>query len=328
MIQTQYFNFYGVGVRLRGRGRAQASLGVVFEAAQKRIQEDFHFFSVLSCVAVIDVQFLPVLSLQKIRLKLPRVFRTRMCTAYGIWGARFCDYGQDLKVFVRFRVGVRKIYIFGEAEDPIAEIALITLLSAVGEELDARGLHRIHALAFERDGKNFLMPLRSGFGKSSIAALMLSDSRYRVFSDEIPLLSKTPRGVEIISFPLRVALLPQVAEKLGLLRSGMRIFKRRIFPEKILLPIPDSRVAGSARAQFLILSAQGRLRLIFEIVLGWGVPQFAEYMIRLDNLPQLAGIALSRLSMALRLLISTQKIDFVLTRSPLENKSKIDILFE
>lgn len=317
MSKKQYFNFYGVGVEIR-------SFGARFDEVQRRLGEDFQFFSSIKLPVKIELHLLELSRLPRIKPLLPRAFRTRMCQAYGFFGTRYCDYGPDLKVISKSAPAPRRIYILGNSDDALAELALITLLSSVGEELDLLGFHRIHGLGFERDGQAWLLPLRSGGGKSSIAALMLGDVRYRLYSDEIPMIKKGT----LFAFPLRVALLPQVALKLKVADPEKRIFRRRIFPEKVLINIPASRVAQPLAPRHLLWVGDTRLGMMISLVLGLGVPQFAEYMLRVDNLLRLFKIALSRLVMATHLMVSARIVAFDLSVDPVENKKRLDSMTE
>jgi hypothetical protein len=313
-------DFHGVSVSIR------AAAG--FESILDDLNEDFAYFSRPSTQgpASIEITLLPHDRAARLRPRLPLAFKTRMCRVYG-WGAtRLCDYGQnagnELRVFSRKsrqNPAGRKFRVIGSDAAGIYEATYIVILSSVGESLDGLGYHRIHALAFARDNGTALLPLRSGGGKSSIAALLLRDERYRLFSDEIPLLKEG----KLYPFPIRIALLPPVAEAIGLDPSVSRCFLRRIFAEKVLLPVPPDRVAAAGKLDLLI-TADSRIQLIWVFFWGLGVPQMAEYMLRLDNTARLMRIAISRLREALLLLNGPARLNLELTADPFANKAKID----
>jgi hypothetical protein len=175
--------------------------------------------------------------------------------------------------------------------------------------LDRKGFHRVHALGVE---PGVLAILPQGGGKSAMAALLCSSGGRRVHSDEIPLIQDG--GVH--PFPLRLALRPQVAE--GLQLTGGRLFKRKIFDDKILFPLPANQTAPAARIQAILIGRlnlsgipkvrrASRLRvfagLMHSLVVGIGVPQMREFMLR--PAPALLAIFFSRLRQAAGLALHT-----------------------
>jgi hypothetical protein len=115
-------------------------------------------------------------------------------------------------------------------------------------------------------------------------------------------------------FPLRLALRPEVADALGL-PADARIFPRLRFPAKRLYPLHPTQVSGPLPVAAVLLGRRGagdpevrplpRVRAFLELAavltLGRGLPQMAELLVRLDAVPALARIALSRLRLAWRL---------------------------
>jgi hypothetical protein len=202
----------------------------------------------------------------------------------------------------------RRFVVFGESVNSVYEVIYIAMLSAVGEELDVLGYHRIHALGFHFEGEASLLPLKSGGGKSSIAALMLGDSRHQIYSDEIPLV----KGRKIYPFPIRIALRPEIAKALGFV--GLRSFERILFEKKQLLEIPNSRVARAMDLNRIFFQSPSlfyaKFMLVWNIVLGSGTPQMAEHMLRLPNVPRLMAIAVRRLVVAVGLIRSCNNTNF------------------
>jgi hypothetical protein len=162
----------------------------------------------------------------------------------------------------------------------------------------------------------------------------------KIFSDEMPLIRK---GV-IYPFPIRMALHPHIATSLGLNPSGSRQFKRKIYPTKALFEIPRDTVAEPSPLRFFFLGTPGRVtqarhlrvfekaKFIIIFVMGLGLPQMAEHMLRADNIVSLGRIAVSRLFTALALLgwgrSQTQAFAFVLTRNARENAQALSAELE
>jgi hypothetical protein len=95
--------------------------------------------------------------------------------------------------------------VFSEDLDLMYEVGYLFLLSQLGEHLDARGLHRIHALGVSIGDHAALVLLPMGGGKSTLAMHLLADSKVKLLSDDSPLVDRN--GV-LQGFPLRIGILP------------------------------------------------------------------------------------------------------------------------
>jgi hypothetical protein len=231
----------------------------------------------------------------------------------GWWGERLCDYGDGTYVRSGFHGGRREFEIvmgLGEVARRFAYEALYSaVLSAVGEELDLRGFHRAHGLGIEMGGKRALLLLPSGGGKSAIAALLCRRPGVRIYSDESPLL----RDSRMFAFPVRGALRPEVARALGIGSEGPgeRIFRRKLFPEKLLYRFDPARVAEPARPDWILVGFKNGMKggairrslfaklaafavLLDSCVVGRGLAQMSEYMVRGDSIWKLPKIAFLR----------------------------------
>jgi hypothetical protein len=322
-------SIYGVGVEILTSRLDMASV-------LENLGKDFEYFRVERPESEI-----------KIRLELkagaidvhaeqpgPRLFKTKMCDVHG-WGKkRFCNYGQGVWVRSMNEMSCRSFTIFGTETDLVYEAAYVALLSAAGEELDRLGFHRLHSVAIQANGANFALFADSGQGKSATAVLMSQESGTKIFSDEMPLIKD---GI-LYPFPIRMALHPSIANSLGLNVSDARQFKRKIYPTKALFEIPRDLVAQPAPLRYFFfgicgspgqftharpLRAREKLKFIFAFVMGLGLPQMAEHMLRTGNVFNLAKIALSRFKTALTLLgwgkISIQSQALILSKNPREN---------
>gem|GEM_PF-944804 len=90
-------------------------------------------------------------------------------------------------------------------KDLLYEAAYLFLLSQIGEFLDSKRLHRLHALAASVNGKAVLVSLPMGGGKSTLAAELLKDPDIKLLSDDSPFLGPDGRAH---AFPLHIGLLP------------------------------------------------------------------------------------------------------------------------
>lgn len=92
------------------------------------------------------------------------------------------------------------------SEDPhlVYEAGYLFLLSQIGEALDARGLHRLHALAMSYKGRAILVLLPTGGGKSTLGNSLLKRKELSILSDDSPFIDR--RG-NALAFPLRIGML-------------------------------------------------------------------------------------------------------------------------
>lgn len=172
----------------------------------------------------------------------------------------------------------------------LKELSYLLILSRAGEELDRRGLHRLHAGALGRRGRALLFCGAQGTGKTTLLLELLKDREYSLLSDDTPLIAGDGTAHP---FAVRVGLgpdSPHLAE-LGELRK----FERRHYAPKRLLdigpagirvspPLPPGGVFLLRRAAAPRISRAGRAaaagELLRSLALGCGTPQLAEYFLR------------------------------------------------
>ena len=197
------------------------------------------------------------------------------------------------------------------------ELAYLLIHSRVGEMLDKEGLHRVHALGFSYRGKAVLALAPMGGGKTTLGMELLRHPGVRIFSDDSPLADSD--GI-LSPLPLRFGVLPS-EESLRWVPNGLkRTFDRRRYGRKILVDygyfkdkistprkvdmifmlkkhdgIPRIRRLGSLRAFFALFTS---------LVVGHGIPQIREYILRPDPLDMflLARNGVDRLKTARSLL--------------------------
>ncbi|MBI5744607.1 MAG: hypothetical protein HY952_08670 [Elusimicrobia bacterium] len=196
-----------------------------------------------------------------------------------------------------------------ESGDPelLKELSYLLILSRVGEKLDGRGLHRIHAGALAHGDKGLLFCGRQGAGKTTLLLELLQDPAFALLSDDTPLVSA---GGDVYPFQVRVGI-GEDSPHLGRFPAARRFTRRHYEPKRLLSPADAGRVAQAPvppSAVFLLRrGAAPRLsrartsaaasELLRSLAAGLGVPQMAEYFLRLSpaDAAQKAGIAASRL---------------------------------
>jgi hypothetical protein len=123
--------------------------------------------------------------------------------AYRANGKRYIDYHGRALGIQDEATGNLKLY----SRDPnlLYEAAYLYLLSRAGEYLDARGLHRIHALGVSIKGRAVLVLLPMGGGKSTLGLHLLNHPFVQLLSDDSPFID---RKGDVHAYPLRLGLLP------------------------------------------------------------------------------------------------------------------------
>lgn len=238
---------------------------------------------------------------------------------------------------VLYRDGAATAFDFGARRgrvwcaDParLREVAYLLVLSRSGEALDARGLHRAHALGFEKNGAAGLVFLASGGGKSELALALLRETDSGLLSDDTPLVDA---GGAARAFPLRMGFRTS-ADLADVPERWVRPFTRRDYAPKRVVdhayfaarvrggPLPvrwlfvgkrgpgEPRFAPAGRATAAAALGAG-------LVVGVGVAQMAEHRLRPADAAGLARDALSRARAASALLRRASLWEFDLGGDP------------
>jgi hypothetical protein len=115
----------------------------------------------------------------------------------------YTDYhGQGLRIS---DLGQKNYRIFSEDYDLRHEVSYLTILSAAGQFLDSKHIHRVHALGISINGKAVLILLPEKGGKTTLALRLLRSGHVKLLSEDSPLITR--RG-EVLPFPLRLGIVP------------------------------------------------------------------------------------------------------------------------
>jgi hypothetical protein len=242
-------------------------------------------------------------------------------------GARsYLDFfGHALAVLDRDRC---ECTVYGTDPELLHEIAYLQMLSIVGQHLDARGLHRVHALAGSYRGRGLILMLPSGGGKSTMALALLRNPDFRLLAEDTPFVD---RRATILPFPLRIGVRP--GEPTGAPAHYIRTLSRMEFDPKTVVDIDffRGRIGVPTAADYLFvglrslgtvseirpLSRIAALRsLVNHMVVGLGVHQGLEYLLERGgtDLLGMGGVVASRLRNALALVRRSSPHLFVLGR--------------
>ncbi len=200
-----------------------------------------------------------------------RLFNTRSSTLFLSNGdeRRVCFFE---RAWVAYRFESGECEIFCDDMSIAFEVAHSVVLSVVGEELERRGLHRVHGLGLCREGRGILFLGTSGVGKSSLAMEFLKESDSRLLSDDTPLVEESGG---MMAFP-------QLREKYV---AGAEYFLDRVQPSVLTDAIVYLRRRGGSAIRLTELT---RFRLFWLLVrwlvVGRETPQIWQLYLRFSPL--------------------------------------------
>lgn len=308
------FDFYGLSLALRSADKA------IVEG----IRRDFSYFEKPSDTAQVNIE---VADEKPDYSCLPNLRASIYTLGYICYRGKeevFTDYhGHGLRVF-NCRQGSYRI--ISEGADLRYEISYLTILSVVGQFLDSKHIHRVHALGISQNDKAILILLPEKGGKTTLALRLLRSGHVKLLSEDSPLLTR--RG-EVLPFPLRLGIQPGG-------EGGI--------PEKYLHPANFTRVGtkilvdvdyyadkiGSASKPGIILLGQRALgcesriepasrssaakEFIKNSVVGLGLHQGIEYLLGRNTWETFGktGLAFSRLNNSVKVLRRSKVYRYVI----------------
>lgn len=247
----------------------------------------------------------------------------------------YVDYfGRGLAI-VNTKAGTCDIY--GTDFDLVREIAYLFLLSTVGQYLDSKGLHRIHAMGVNYKGHGILLLLPSGGGKSTMTMELLKHPDLTLLSEDTPLIDRKGR---IHPFPLRLGFRNDGGTEVP--EDQRRTLQRMEFDPKTFVDIsffrhrlsdavdPGLILVGErnlgSESSIVPLSKRRSLKAMIKyLVVGLGVYQGLEFLLErgLWEVTGKAGVAASRLRNAFALLRRAPSYKFVLGRDTTKNSATL-----
>ena len=155
------FDFYGLNLALRSEDKATV----------EGIRRDFSYFEKPSDIAQVNIEVADEKPDYSCLPNLKASIYTLDYVCYHTKEEVFTDYhGKALRVF---NPGRKNYRIFSDNADLRHEISYLTILGAVGQFLDSKHIHRVHALGVSRNGKAVLILLPEKGGKTTLALRFL-----------------------------------------------------------------------------------------------------------------------------------------------------------
>jgi hypothetical protein len=217
------------------------------------------------------------------------------------------------------------------------EAGHLFLLSQIGEALDRRGVHRIHAMALSCRGRVVLAVLPMGGGKSTLCCSLLKYPEFGFLSDDSPFINQ--HG-QVLAFPLRLGLVPGYDGEIP--QEEKRTIRRMEFGPKVVVNFNyfAHRVEKSASPGIVFLGRRSlgpdcliqpagfsdRWRsIVADCVVGLGLFQGIEFLLRRSPLEIFGkiGVAWSRLRAARTLFRRSEVYCLVLGRDTTRNADTV-----
>jgi hypothetical protein len=187
------FDFYGLKVGLSSAD----------EKTVEGIRRDFAYFEAAPETAQVRIDVFNSRPDFSSLPDLPASIYTINYVCYSGKEHIYTDYhGQGLRIS---DLGQKNYQIFSEDPDLRHEVSYLTILSAAGQFLDSKHIHRVHSLGISVNGKAVLILLPEKGGKTTLALRLLKSGHVKLLSEDSPLITR--RG-EVLPFPLRLGILP------------------------------------------------------------------------------------------------------------------------
>jgi hypothetical protein len=261
-----------------------------------------------------------------------------VCYTHG--DITYIDYGgKALAVYDRRR---QRIEVWCARPHLLHEIAYLTLLSRLGEALERRGLHRVHALAVGAEGRSAVVLLPSTGGKTTLALHFLRSGVLRLVSEDSPLVDR--RG-HVYPFPLRIGVLaddpPDVPPEFVTYVERMEFAPKylvslRAFPSSIdmrtttpTLLLIGRRTLGRVCRITPASRRAGFRALVRDMIVGVGLYQGVEFLLRtsIRDLATKTPIVAGRIRAALALLARVRVFEVELGRDLDTNAETLSAFF-
>lgn len=244
---------------------------------------------------------------------------------------RYVDYQEKALTIYDYKNEVGQIY--AQDRELLHEISYLLILSRVGELLDKKGIHRIHALGVCIKEKGVLCLLPQGAGKTTLAMELLKAEDIKLLSDDTTLIR---RDGKLLAFPLRIGVAEDFA--LDIPANYLHRFRRRKYGTKTLIDIDyfKDKIVPFALPSIILIGERifsdeakivkvNKIKaigpIIRDAVIGLGLAQMVEYFLRLNAKDIFGKIAIahSRLLVNFKVLLRCKTYCFLIGRNRAKN---------
>jgi len=311
-----YFDFHGIILKVVSNDKESLSF----------IESDFSYFHLNPSNEKIETHITVSIFLSKPPYEMiPEgtlaAYHTKDSAVFKSENIQFYDsFGKALVIY-DYRHESAQIYSLDR--DILYEKTYLIIMSRVGELLDRKRLHRIHAMGVVYNGKAILCLLPTGGGKTTLTLSLLENRDFSLLSEEVPLISSN--GL-IYPFPIRMGVIE--GTPLSIPEEFLKPFKRTHYEPKTLIDIQyfKDQIANVANPGLIIVgkriysnnpriikvsSIKSLLSLFRYCVMANGIPQLLEYVLRFDILTMLRQLPIffSRFLASLVLVIKSESYE-------------------
>jgi hypothetical protein len=316
---TLYFDFRGVILKVLSNDKETNCF----------IESDFSFFlahpdeTKKEPNITISV-FLSEPPYMKIPERTPAAYHTKDAVVYKNGSTLYFDsFGKALVIYDHH---TRSAKIYSLDRNLLYEKCYLMIMSRAGDLLDKKGIHRIHAMGIVYKGKAILCLLPMGGGKTTLTLSLLENKAFSLLSEEVPLVSA--KGL-LYSFPVRMGVIQ--GTPLSIPKEFLKDFKRTHYQPKILIDVQyfKNQIADVAEPGYLFIgkrihskdpqiikiSSVKAFPSLFRLcVMGMGLPQLLEYILRFDlwDMTRQFSIFLSRLRASFALIRQSKTYELLL----------------
>lgn len=313
MQEKVAFNFYGIGVQLKGLSEFQIEI----------LRSDFSYFCYRAGEKVetwIDIDITKVDEYKNlIPANIGSTKQTSNSIYYDVGDVRYNDYyGKALSII---NYNAESVNIYYTDEGFIHELLYLLVLSRTGKYLDRKGMHKIHACGINYKNKNLILMMSSKGGKTTTFCELLQDEEVNIISDDTPII--TNKG-EVLPFPLRIGSESKefLKNKFSYLSDeDLSFFKREHYSAKYVVNLKKikNKVESNAKEDILVVGIRSTFdiplvektsklkmlkHMLEHMVVGIGLPMIVEYFLQntiKDHFVNFA-ILLSRIKASLKIL--------------------------
>jgi hypothetical protein len=284
-----YLNFYGVLVKVISNDQEcisfiRSDFSYFLSSSEEMMREPEITVSVFLCKPPFD--------------RIPKgtiaAYHTKDSIVYKEGDVHYFDSSGKGMVIFDHKNKLAEIYNL--QRDFLYEKSYLMIMSRVGEILDKKKLHRIHSMGVVYKGKAILCLLPMGGGKTTLTLSLLANKEFSLLSEEVPLVSN--KGF-LHPFPIRMGVTE--GTRLSIPGEFLKSFNRTHYEPKTLIDVEffNEQISGVAEPGFLFIGKRvysenpeiikiSKLKAfpsLFRLcVMGIGIPQLMEYILRFDFL--------------------------------------------
>lgn len=303
---------------------------------QQKLDKDFSFFKTTESKN--SFQILNIYKVSPPLAKIPKVketFSRKYSKTFDEGRTRFNNYGGKALTIINYETEVVDIYSLDESL--LHELSYLIILSRIGKKMDLMGIHRIHAMAFRVGDVDSVFMMNMGGGKSTLLSHLMNYEDVELISDDTPLVNSDGR---VIAFPLRLGAYPELINEILNPNENIYELVRQEFGKKRLISIDGvtnkiaesglekrqvffqgKRVEGSSSRFYKANIFQKIYYLIYNMVIGFGLPMIFEYFWELGprDFYRKSKIALSRLVTMIKIISTSEFYIFETGNNPEHN---------